>query len=378
MKVLKSNEIPGTRAIFILIGLLILGYVIGNLIGGVVMVAMAVDDFSLAGMASMQEKLMSSKRGWWAMICGQGVGSLFIFTVPAVFYWLLFEKKSFSELNFRSNKLTPTLVALTILATLVALPLISWTAKINEQMQLPAALEGLEKLMKLLEEKASEAVKFLVSFTSIPEYIASMLVIAVVAGVGEELFFRGMLQRKIWYGTGNIHVAIWVSAIVFSAIHFQFYGFLPRMLLGAMFGYLYYWSGNILVPIIAHIFNNGLSITAVFISNRKWADIDMEKTSDVSWPLALVSTFLVGVALYFFYQQFNAKQRTSNWISVLQTKDIYEAELLKNTLESHDIMAVVINRKDSVYPHLGNIDVQVSLGNEAEARSIMSSLSTTE
>ncbi len=302
MKVLTSKELPASQGILILFGLLLLGYVIGNIMGAVVMAAVALDEINLQTFMTLQDNLMSSERGWWAMVLGQGAGSMIIFIVPALFYWLVFEKRFFGDLCFRQTPNTPFLFFITISTTLFAIPLISWTGKLNESMQLPAALAGFENMLKTLEAKATEMTKFMVSFTSFSQYVVSMLIIAGIAGLGEELFFRGMLQRKIWYGTGNIHIGIWLSAAIFSAIHFQFYGFLPRMLLGAMFGYLYYWSGNLWVPIIGHIFNNGLSVTLMFASNNKWTDLDMENTNDVTPLTVAISVTLTSIALYFFYK----------------------------------------------------------------------------
>jgi uncharacterized protein len=303
MKVLRTKELPAMQGIFILTGLLLLGYVIGNLMGGVVMMSIVLDEINLKTIASVPDKLMVGQRGWWALVLGQGVGSLLIFLVPGLYYWLFFEKKLFDPLQFKDTPSRPLLFCVTILTTLFAIPLISWIGQLNEQMQLPEVLSGLESMMKILETKAAEMTKFMVSFTSLSQYVVSMLIIAVLAGVGEEFFFRGMLQRKIWYGTGNIHLAIWLSAAVFSAIHFQFYGFFPRMLLGAMFGYLYYWSGNIWVPIAGHIFNNGLSVTLMYAANNKWTDIDMDSTNDLSMPAIAVSAILTSLALYLFYTQ---------------------------------------------------------------------------
>ncbi len=91
------------------------------------------------------------------------------------------------------------------------------------------------------------------------------MVIAVVAGLAEELIFRGCLQQIMQQIVKNKHIAVWVTAFIFSAIHFQFYGFLPRMLLGALLGYLFLWSGNIWVPIIVHTANNVIGVITAYL-----------------------------------------------------------------------------------------------------------------
>src|SRR5690606_6262686 len=95
------------------------------------------------------------------------------------------------------------------------------------------------------EDELAMMTKDISKIYNIPDFIFTFFVISIVAGLSEEIVFRGILQTKLWQWFGNVHVAIWVSAFLFSAIHMQFFGFVPRMLLGALFGYLFYFSGNI-------------------------------------------------------------------------------------------------------------------------------------
>ena len=89
----------------------------------------------------------------------------------------------------------------------------------------------------------------------------NILIIAIMAGIGEELMFRGVIQKILIGWTKDIHLGILYTAIIFSTIHFQFYGFVPRMILGMVLGYLYIWSKSLWVPVIAHAINNALTVT---------------------------------------------------------------------------------------------------------------------
>ena len=113
--------------------------------------------------------------------------------------------------------------------------------------------------------------------------------IGVLPAIGEEVLFRGVLQRKLTEHWVNPHLAIWVAAALFSAIHVQFYGFLPRLLLGALFGYLYYWSGSLLIAIFAHFVNNGVMVLMLYLYQRKLVDYNIEDNESVPWTAALVS-----------------------------------------------------------------------------------------
>ena len=172
----------------------------------------------------------------------------------------------------------------------------------NSQLVLPEALSEIEVWMKSMEDQLMEMTKFLTDFQSIPELLVGILVIGVFAGIGEEMFFRGVLQPKMHLYTGSVHWGIWITAFIFSAIHVQFYGFLPRMFLGAMFGYMYVYTGSLVYPILAHIFNNTFTVLMVYFANQGMIDFDIESTDAISYPLAIAG-FLVLMAGIFYLKK---------------------------------------------------------------------------
>ena len=145
-----------------------------------------------------------------------------------------------------------------------------------------------------------ELTKYLTEFESTGYLLAAIIVIAVIPGIGEELLFRGFLQNLLKRIFKNDHAAIWIAAILFSAIHFQFYGFVPRMLLGALFGYLYYWSGNLLYPIIAHFINNFVSLIALYVYQKGLTNIDVESTEALPMMYVIIFSVLFVVTLIYF------------------------------------------------------------------------------
>jgi hypothetical protein len=178
----------------------------------------------------------------------------------------------------------------------------------NAGLHLPDFMSAFEEWARRQEDLLGELTQVLTSFDTTGEFIIAFFVIAVLAGIGEELVFRGMLQPELHRATKNIHVAIWISAILFSGIHMQFFGFVPRMLLGVLFGYLYYWSGNILVPMFAHFLNNAVSVIMIYLYQLGAIDIDMDSTE--SAPITLVMLFTIitfGLLLYLknFYKSRN-------------------------------------------------------------------------
>lgn len=156
------------------------------------------------------------------------------------------------------------LTALVIL--ICSVPAMNWIIEWNKNWHLPESMAGAEMFFRQLEEGANATVELLMTGASILSLIVSVLIVGVLAGFSEELFFRGALQRILGMSRMNKHLAIWLVAFIFSAFHFQLFGFVPRMLLGAFLGYLLWWSGSLWLPVIVHIFNNTMVVIAAYCS----------------------------------------------------------------------------------------------------------------
>lgn len=155
---------------------------------------------------------------------------------------------------------------------------------------------------RTMEADTADTINSLLIADAPYEFFFNALVIALIPAIGEELIFRGILQKRFEKSFQNAMIGIWLSAFVFSAFHLQFEGFLPRFVLGALLGYLYYWSGNLWVPIIAHFMNNFLQILAQFLYQKEMSDIDLESVDMIpfwQWIPSLVLVFTVG---YFLHQ----------------------------------------------------------------------------
>jgi uncharacterized protein len=181
----------------------------------------------------------------------------------------------------------------------------------NQQFKFPEALGGLEEFMRSMEDDLGEASKILTTFDSTFQVAVAFFVIAVLAPIGEELVYRGIVQTELFRGTKNIHLSIWIAAAIFSAIHLQFYGFVPRLFLGALFGYLYYWSGNLILSMIAHAVNNGFIIITLYLHQQKLIDIDIESPESAPWQAVLFSALITALLLYAFRKFYQQKNLTT-------------------------------------------------------------------
>lgn len=207
------------------------------------------------------------------------------------------EHKPLSPLFAGHRQLGQVLVMVCLLG--LAFPLaISPITEWNADLQFPQFLSGFENWAREQEEAMGEMTRILTGFDTIGGLAVAILVIGVLPAIGEELAFRGLIQTELWRGTNNIHIAVWASAFVFSAIHMQFFGFVPRLMLGALFGYLYYWSGNLIVPIVAHFVNNTFGIVLIYLSNIKVIGMDVRETDSAPWAWVLPAFVVAAILLY--------------------------------------------------------------------------------
>lgn len=232
----------------------------------------------------------------------QGVFSLAGFIIaPFIFYYTMI-RGNFARDFFKLPRNIYTVILITIIIVfsfmVVNTVFIEWNVNLN----LPDSLSGFENWAQEQEDQRAVLTEYLTVFDSMGYLILAILVIAVIPGVGEELLFRGFLQNIFQRIVKNDHAAVWISAFLFSAIHIQFYGLVPRMLLGALFGYLYLWSGNLLVPMIAHFVNNCVSLIALYTYQQGLTEIDVESTE--AFPIVYIiifSALFVASVLYFKY-----------------------------------------------------------------------------
>jgi len=290
----------------------------------------------------------------------QGLSAVFAFILAPWFFLRFIEKKRFSVLS--PNKRIELLpVTLALLISIVFMAVNFKFAEWNAQMVFPEFLRGVETWMRMQEDKLEEATYFLTTINNPLELVMAMVVIAIIPAIGEELLFRGLIQNQLLSWTRNTHWAVWLTAILFSAIHIQFYGFVPRMLLGVLFGYMYLWSGNLLYPILAHFANNGFQIAMLYQYSSDLTEFNIDDTSTVPWPVFFTSA-LISLVLILYYRHHFSKSplKTAEWQTVFSTDQIHCAEIVKSVLNDHHMNPVLINKQDSSYHNFGQIEIHVT------------------
>ena len=185
-----------------------------------------------------------------------------LFVIPVFLFARLSDSKPGEWLGLKPAN--PLYFILGIIVLLVALPLVDWSGTINHQLIPETTSVG--KWMKASEESAAKQIEFMLKRHTLQDLLLNLVLVAVFAGVGEELFFRGVLQRLFIKIFKNAWVGILVTAFIFSAIHFQFYGFIPRFILGILLGLIYWYSGSLWPAIIAHFAYDAFAIIMIYFN----------------------------------------------------------------------------------------------------------------
>lgn len=220
------------------------------------------------------------------------IQDLMMFIVPAIATAVIVTRRP-AQLLLIDSRPTSMGVVLTVLAIVVMIPFMNQVVAWNESLHLPESMAGIEEWMRTAEENAGAMTQKLIGTDSVGSIIISVLIIGLLAGFSEEIFFRGALQRLLSTAGMNIHVAVWLAAFIFSAVHMQFYGFVPRMLLGAMFGYLAAWSGCLWLAVIAHVTNNTLVIIAQAVTASGGFDVNQVAADHTPLSAAMAAASLI-------------------------------------------------------------------------------------
>lgn len=219
------------------------------------------------------------------------VQDISLMVIPSIIILKLMKPESEEKLTgFRIPKVKE--ISLVVILAFCLFPITSFTGQINAAMHLPDWLSGVEQWMIRQEDKSDNLIESLIAAKELPVMVLNLFLIAVLPAVGEELIFRGVFQKIFYNLFRSGHLAIWFSAILFSALHFQFFGFIPRLILGLVFGYLFFWSGSLWMPVIAHFVNNAFPVLLSYIQDNGHLKTQNEVPL---WQQA--STMLLSVAI---------------------------------------------------------------------------------
>jgi len=245
---------------------------------------------------------------WIIQIIGT---TLPILAVPVIFaYSFTSEPKAYLKTTFSFQW---GLLFLVLLVMFFSNPAIELLSNINQKMQLPQSFKGLEDWMKASEKSAQKVTEAMLQMNSIWGMLYDVLLIGLVTAIVEEFMFRGVLQTIFMRWTKNVHAAVWITAILFSAFHMEFYGFLPRVLLGVLFGYFVAWSGSIWPAVWGHFLNNGADVVITYLSQKKIIEMDVNNQHVFTYVGYTISALAMLILLLIYRQVTLAKKQIAQY-----------------------------------------------------------------
>ena len=281
---LIKNTTQGSRLLTFML-LLVFGIVFSSVLGVFVAMINGGEIFSFKNLRIIQ-------------VLNQVVG----FMMPAVVYAILVKEKPFNFLGF--NKM-PAWSLLGIVAMFTIIPFLGTVTDWNDSIVFPESMRAIEEQMRATQQKSEEIIEMFISQGSL---FSSLLIIAALAAVSEELLFRSVIQRWLMKLFKNVHVAIIVTAIVFSAFHMDFFGFFPRLFLGVMLGYMFWMTGSIFPSMLMHFVNNATIVMLHYLNTRGFIDIDVDHFCSTDNVLVIILSLIMTVAIFIICNRFSKRQ----------------------------------------------------------------------
>lgn len=223
-----------------------------------------------------------------------------VFAAPYVFgRYVVNQPKTYLKLKFN----IPALLFVVILIIMFcSSPLMECLININQKMVLPKFLAGLEQWMRKSEAEAAKETALLLTLKSVWQMLWALFAIGLLTAIAEEFLFRGCIQAIFTRWTKSHHLGIWIAAILFSAIHMQFFGFLPRLMLGVFFGYFVWWSGSIWTSVWGHFINNGTAVVVTYLFQQKTITMNPDDQHVFNYG-AYAFSLIITVLLFIVYRK---------------------------------------------------------------------------
>lgn len=239
----------------------------------------------------------------------QVVQSIGLFVVPPFIIAYLFSNNGVKYLSL-NKKPSLKIIIISSLVVITALPVINFLAYLNGLISLPDSWASLKAYFQASEENSEKITQAFLSVSDTPSLLFNIFLIAAIPAVGEELLFRGILQKLFAGWFNNVHWAIFVVAVLFSTFHFQFSGFIPRLLLGMFFGYLLIWFKSLWLPIIGHFINNFVAVVLFYLKHNKiiTSSPDTVGNNPGDWLYVLLSLIAIVGLIIFMYRTYRLKK----------------------------------------------------------------------
>lgn len=238
----------------------------------------------------------------------QSVQSLGMFVLPPFIIAWLYSRNTAGYLKVNiSPSLTSYFLVLAII--FFSLPFIGFLSQLNQSISFPEGLENIESWLMNKEDSAHELTQKFLAADNLKGLLVNIILVGILPAIGEEFIFRGVLQKIFSRWTNNVHLGILIAAFLFSAMHIQFYGLIPRFFLGLLFGYFMLWSGSIWLPVFGHFVNNTSAVVYYYFTSKinfQPKAYDSLSFTDSAVLVSLLLVLLLGYLIYYTEKRLRA------------------------------------------------------------------------
>lgn len=235
--------------------------------------------------------------------------SLGTFIVPGILFMFLISYTPFKYI--KANKLPSLLwIAATIPVVFTGTFAVDLLIRLTELIPFSSIDNALVKALLQAEEQSMKGYEAFLAFESLGGFLLIFILMAVMPAIGEELIFRGLIQNIFLKSYQNSHVAVGFSAFWFALVHAQLTNFFALMFMGIILGYLYYWTKNLWIPIIAHMFNNGLIVIISGTNKLGWTNYDIMNSDALPWYFSILGV-IIFILLFLWYKKFITKNHST-------------------------------------------------------------------
>ncbi|WPU94459.1 CPBP family intramembrane glutamic endopeptidase [Mucilaginibacter sabulilitoris] len=221
-----------------------------------------------------------------------------LFVVPVLFArFIVHDTPKYLKTNFQF----PSILLLLVFAIMLfSSPVMEVLTNINQKLTLPDSLKAVEDAMRAMEQQAQKATTVMLTMNSVGSMLWAVFVVGLLTAIAEEFLFRGCLQTIFIKWTKNTHAAIWITAILFSTFHMEFFSFLPRVALGVFFGYFVAWSGSVWTGVWAHFLNNGSAVVITYLYQHKSISLNPDDQHVFNYSSYAFSLIIILILLYIY------------------------------------------------------------------------------
>lgn len=291
----RQTEVhPSVQFIILIAGTIFALFLFGLFAAGIIWVVY--DAKTLADVMSFNTANKNTIPGLWILQIISTTIPLFV--VPVLFArFIVHDTSRYLKPTF---KFAPILLLLIFSIMLFSSPVMEVLVNINQKLTLPGPLKAIEDIMRTMEQQAQKATDAMLTMNSVGSMLFAVFVVGLLTAIAEEFLFRGCVQTLFIRWTGNTHAAIWITAILFSTFHMEFFSFLPRVALGVFFGYFVAWSGSIWTGVWAHFLNNGSAVVITYLYQHKSISLNPDDQHVFNYPSYAFSLIIILILLYIY------------------------------------------------------------------------------